>query len=142
MTKCKHPFIDKMIVITQSDVPNTWLLGLGLKLHPRNKKDMFDKDLTQLMQSLFQVFHERSCWQTATFSSGEFKIIQFMNKGKKSRRLKWVYPTLNKDKKNIDNGNASENHHYFACTFKRQNNDKGSKQFPPSECQLEDLLHS
>ena len=60
VTKCEHPFIDKMIVITESDVPNTWLLGLSSKLQTRNKKHMLDKDLTQLMQSLSQVFQNQA----------------------------------------------------------------------------------
>ena len=60
MTKREHSFIDKIIVITESDVPNTWLLGLGSKLHPRNKKHMLDIDLTQLMQSLSQVFQNQA----------------------------------------------------------------------------------
>ena len=33
---CKHPFIYKPLVITEPTVPSVWLLGLGLKLYPRN----------------------------------------------------------------------------------------------------------
>ena len=34
--KCEHPFINKMMIITEPAVASTWLLGLGWKLYCSN----------------------------------------------------------------------------------------------------------
>ena len=43
---CKHLFIDKPMVITESSVPSAQLLGLGSKLHSSNIQHMLNKGLT------------------------------------------------------------------------------------------------
>ena len=50
--ECEHPFIDKVMVITEATVASTGLLGLSWKLHPSNRSRMLNKDLTSFMQSL------------------------------------------------------------------------------------------
>ena len=47
--ECKHPIIDKSIVITEPAVPSTRLLGW--KLYPTNMQSMLNKDLTPFTQS-------------------------------------------------------------------------------------------
>ena len=42
--KWKHPFIVKLMGITEPAVPSTQLLGLGLKLYPSNMHCMLNKD--------------------------------------------------------------------------------------------------
>ena len=49
--ECKHPFIDKSMVITEPTVASAWLLGLGSKLYPSNMLNMLNRDLTQFMRS-------------------------------------------------------------------------------------------
>ena len=52
----KHPFIDKLMVITKPTVASAWLLGLGLKLYPCSTCHVCStKILTQFMQSLSRV---------------------------------------------------------------------------------------
>ena len=51
--ECKHPFIDKPMVITEPTVASAWLLGLGLKLCPCSTCHICSTNiLTQFMQSL------------------------------------------------------------------------------------------
>ena len=50
--ECKHPFVDKPMVITEPAVASAQLLGLGSKLYPSNMLRMLNKDLTRFMQSL------------------------------------------------------------------------------------------
>ena len=50
--ECMPPFIDKLMVITESAVASTQLLGLSSKLYPSNMQRMLNKDLTRFMQSL------------------------------------------------------------------------------------------
>ena len=48
--ECKHPIIDKSIVITEPVVPSTRLLGS--KLYPTNMQSMLNKDLTRSIEQL------------------------------------------------------------------------------------------
>ena len=41
--KCRHQFIDKPIIIIEPAVPNTLLLGLGLKLYSSNMQGMLNE---------------------------------------------------------------------------------------------------
>ena len=45
-------FIEKPMVTTKTAVASAWLLGLGSKLYPSDMLHMFNKDLSQFMQSL------------------------------------------------------------------------------------------
>ena len=45
-------FIEKPMVTTKTAVASAWLLGLGSKLYPSEMLRMFNKDLSQFMQSL------------------------------------------------------------------------------------------
>ena len=53
--ECKHPFVDKPMVITEPTVASARLLGLGSRLYPSSILRMLNKDLTRLMQSLSRV---------------------------------------------------------------------------------------
>ena len=44
--------IEKPMVTTKTAVASAWLLGLGSKLYPSEMLLMFNKDLSQFMQSL------------------------------------------------------------------------------------------
>ena len=44
-------FIEKPMVATKTTVASAWLLGLGSKLYPSDMLCMFNKDLSQFMQS-------------------------------------------------------------------------------------------
>ena len=61
----KHPFIDKLMVVTKPAEESAQLLGLGSKLYPSNIPCMLNKDLTRFMQSLSWVRQNqtRLCWQ-------------------------------------------------------------------------------
>ena len=45
-------FIEKPMVTTKTSVASAWLLGLGSKLYPSDMLRMFNKDLSQFIQSL------------------------------------------------------------------------------------------
>ena len=54
--ECKHPFIDKPMVITELTVASAWLLGLGLKLPGislLNMPRMLNKDLNSIHAETF-----------------------------------------------------------------------------------------
>ena len=54
--ECKHPFIDKPMVITEPTVASAWLLGLGLKLPGislLNMPRMLNKDLNSIHAESF-----------------------------------------------------------------------------------------
>ena len=54
--ECKHPFIDKPMVMTEPTVASAWLLGLGLKLPSislLNMPRMLNKDLNSIHAESF-----------------------------------------------------------------------------------------
>lgn len=61
--QCEHPFIDQQLVVTELAVPSAWQLGLHSIWYLSNKQPMFEKDLTQFMQS-FPHIHQNQNWQS------------------------------------------------------------------------------
>ena len=58
--ECKHPFVDKPMVITEPAIASARLLSLGSKLYPTSILRMPNKELTRFMQSLFRVLSNQA----------------------------------------------------------------------------------
>ena len=69
---CRHPFIDKLMAITEPTEASTQLLVLGLKLYPSNMPHMLNEDLTWFMLSLSRVCQNQASEKTA-FLAGWLK---------------------------------------------------------------------
>ena len=69
---CRHPFVDKLMAITEPTEASTQLLVLGLKLYPSNMPHMLNEDLTWFMLSLSRVCQNQASEKTA-FLAGWLK---------------------------------------------------------------------
>ena len=62
VTKCGHPFTDKIRVITEYDVPNTWLLGLGSKSSQEQEANAWQRSYSGKAES-FSSIPKSSKWK-------------------------------------------------------------------------------
>ena len=69
-----HPFIEKLMFITQSAVPSARSLGLVSKLYPSNMPRMPNKDLPRFLQSLSRAHQNRVHERKALLSHQEVKL--------------------------------------------------------------------
>ena len=69
-----HPFIEKLMFITQSAVPSARSLGLVSKLYPSNMPRMPNKDLPRFLQSLSRAHQDRGHERKALLSHKDVKL--------------------------------------------------------------------
>ena len=71
---CGHPFIEKLMFITEPAVLSARILDLGLKLYPSNMPRMPNKDLPRFLQSLSRARQNRGHERKALLSHQEVKL--------------------------------------------------------------------
>ena len=71
---CGHPFIEKLMFITEPAVLSARILDLGLKLYPSNMPRMPNKDLPRFLQSLSRAHQDRGHERKALLSHQEVKL--------------------------------------------------------------------